>query len=65
MQQWGSNPFDQDNALIRCASEDSPYDGHLGENAVPVFFLGVDGSRGEVMAYTASISAWVIAYALT
>ncbi len=52
---YGSNPFDLDNTLIHCDEGNSPYDDHLGEISVPVFFLGAHGSWGDLMDDTASL----------
>lgn len=52
---YGSNFLEYDIAVLHCDEEDSPHDDYLHEIDVPVFFLGANGSWGDVMDYTASL----------
>ncbi len=52
---YGPNQLDYEITAIHCPAEDSPFDDHLAEIVVPIYFLGANGGFGSYMAYTATL----------
>ncbi|MBN2171849.1 MAG: hypothetical protein JW819_11080 [Candidatus Krumholzibacteriota bacterium] len=52
---YGSNLFEYDFTGIHCDQVELPFDDHLDQIDVPVFFLGAGGGWGDMMGYTASL----------
>lgn len=52
---YGSNFLEYDIAAVHCDEIETPFDDHLREIRVPVFFVGARGGFGRLMDYTATL----------
>ncbi|MBD3219835.1 hypothetical protein GF314_01210 [bacterium] len=52
---YNSYGHDYDISRIHCPDTESPWDDHLDEITVPVFFVGAEGGWGSLMDHTASL----------
>lgn len=52
---YQSNVFWYDYCVLWCDEEDSPYDNHISQITVPVFYVGAYGGQGEAGIYSTTL----------